>query len=273
VEITAKETVSSVSVTVAEVSAPASISPPVSSVSGSVYRYIDITPSTTASNIQAGKIKFKVAKSWLNTNNIEETTVRLNRLVGTTWAKLSTTKVSEDGLNIYYEAVTPGFSTFAISGEKKSAVASAVCGNSIVEAGEDCDSTIGSHTCESLGFSSGTLKCTNCRYDTSGCNAQANPTPVCGNNIIEAGEDCDGTSITETCASKGFQSGSLKCNSSCKFDKSECISRSDAGYNPPGGEGVGGISYMSIVYVIVALIIIAGAGYWHYNKKPSKSAQ
>lgn len=46
-----------------------------------------------------------------------------------------------------------------------------VCGDGIVEFDEQCDgSDLGGATCESLGFSGGTLGCTsNCTYDTSNC--------------------------------------------------------------------------------------------------------
>lgn len=46
-----------------------------------------------------------------------------------------------------------------------------VCGNGIVEFNEQCDGTdFGGATCESLGFSGGTLGCTpSCTYDTSNC--------------------------------------------------------------------------------------------------------
>lgn len=64
-----------------------------------------------------------------------------------------------------------------------------VCGNNIVESGEECDDgPEGSTTC------------------TSGCKIIETPPsdPVCGNNIREAGEECDGTDVDEsfTCDSE-----------------------------------------------------------------------
>jgi cysteine-rich repeat protein len=41
-------------------------------------------------------------------------------------------------------------------------------------------------TCQSLGFTGGTLACSNCAFDTSGCYNQQ-----CGNSIVETGEQCD----------------------------------------------------------------------------------
>jgi YVTN family beta-propeller protein len=50
-------------------------------------------------------------------------------------------------------------------------VAQAICGDGSVEPTEECDETdFAGETCESLGYSSGTLNCTDfCSYDTSAC--------------------------------------------------------------------------------------------------------
>jgi DNA/RNA endonuclease YhcR with UshA esterase domain len=54
--------------------------------------------------------------------------------------------------------------------------------------------------------------------------------PICGNNIKEIGEQCDGVDLdNQTCFSKGFVGGILTCGSSCTFDVSNCSS---------GGNGV-----------------------------------
>jgi len=46
----------------------------------------------------------------------------------------------------------------------------AVCGNGVVESGEQCEAGVPlADTCQTLGYSSGTLACVNCQYDTSGC--------------------------------------------------------------------------------------------------------
>ena len=57
---------------------------------------------------------------------------------------------------------------------------------------------------------------------------------VCGNNIKEPGEQCDGTDLGgATCQSLGYQGGTLSCNSDCTFNTSGCIT---------GGGGGGGVS-------------------------------
>jgi len=47
---------------------------------------------------------------------------------------------------------------------------------------------------------------------------------ICGNGIIEGGEDCEGTNLNnKTCQSLGYSSGTLSCDISCSFDTNQCI--------------------------------------------------
>jgi len=68
-----------------------------------------------------GKVEFKVAKLWIADNSIDEATVKLNRYDGSggNWNALTTSKVGEDDATVFFEAETPGFSMFAVTGEKK----------------------------------------------------------------------------------------------------------------------------------------------------------
>jgi len=62
--------------------------------------------------------------------------------------------------------------------------------------------------------------------------------PVCGNSIIESGEQCDGVSLNfQTCASFGFDSGVLFCSTSCTFDTSSCIYLISESVSSGGGGG------------------------------------
>jgi len=46
---------------------------------------------------------------------------------------------------------------------------------------------------------------------------------TCGNNVVEGTESCDGTDLAlETCATQGFDGGTLSCQPSCIFDSSLC---------------------------------------------------
>ncbi|MBI2448933.1 right-handed parallel beta-helix repeat-containing protein [Candidatus Pacearchaeota archaeon] len=53
------------------------------------------------------------------------------------------------------------------------------------------------------------------------CDAQ-----ICGNNIREGTEECDGADLTsQICQSFGFNSGSLSCSITCQFDTSQCMNQ------------------------------------------------
>ena len=77
-----------------------------------------------------------------------------------------------------------------------------LCGNGQIDGGEQCDGTnLSGQTCQSLNssFTGGTLNCTaSCTFDTSSCTQ-----PVCGNSVIETGEQCDdgGTVSGDGCSS------------------------------------------------------------------------
>lgn len=97
------------------------------------------------------------------------------------------------------------------------------CGNDAIEGDEVCDGTdLGGATCETEGFTGGTLACTrDCSaLDTSGCTAGAD----CGNGVLEGPELCDGAALGgATCESEGFDAGTLGCANDCgSFDTSEC---------------------------------------------------
>ena len=79
-------------------------------------------------------------------------------------------------------------------------------------------------------------------------NADINTTvriTVCGNNIKETGEQCDGTDLDgKNCLDFGFTSGILQCMSSCDFDTSSC--KIGGGGGGGGGGGVPSLSPTAI---------------------------
>ena len=72
-----------------------------------------------------------------------------------------------------------------------------------------------------------------CTFDTSGLK-EISSGPVCGNNVREEAEVCDGIDLDgETCISRGFDGGTLTCLLSCQgFDTSYCT-----GTGPVCGNG------------------------------------
>jgi cysteine-rich repeat protein len=76
----------------------------------------------------------------------------------------------------------------------------ATCRNGVIDPGEDCDGTnLGGMTCEALGRPGGLLGCGNfCEFDLDFCERL----PGCGNSYVEAGEGCDdgGTEDGDGCS-------------------------------------------------------------------------
>ena len=65
---------------------------------------------------------------------------------------------------------------------------------------------------------------------------------ICGNNVKESGESCDGSDLGgASCSSQGFSGGTLSCTASCTFNTSQCTAASSGG----GGGGGGGIAVSS----------------------------
>ena len=118
IKIDVKNAVSNVEIQIKESSAPVGNFAIASEV-GATYKYLEITKANiTDADISGVTIKFKVEKSWISANGIDPNTIKLKRLVGSTWTDLPTTKTSEDATYIYFEATSPGLSLFAITGEK-----------------------------------------------------------------------------------------------------------------------------------------------------------
>ncbi len=102
--------------------------------------------------------------------------------------------------------------------------ASANCGNGVVDIGEACDgNNLQGSACTDFGYTGGTISCNaGCALDFSRC-TQTNPSS-CGNNVIEAGEACDGADLNgQSCTSLGFDSGNLRCTG-CAFNTASCVS-------------------------------------------------
>jgi len=85
-----------------------------------VYSYLEINltaeSQTVADENMEINITFKVTKEWIENNNISKKTVTLMRYHNGKWQKLSTTRLNESDIYVYYTATTTGTSTFAVVG-------------------------------------------------------------------------------------------------------------------------------------------------------------
>lgn len=106
------------------------------------------------------------------------------------------------------------------------------CGDGVIQEGEACDaSDLGTATCQSLGFDTGRLVCTDaCRYDTALCSKR------CGNGVLDPGEACDGALGLVGCGTWGFTA----CTDTCTEDQRFCIATPPFEGRPPLAMAKGG---------------------------------
>jgi PGF-pre-PGF domain-containing protein len=92
----------------------------VKNLSGKVFGYLNISLlNASEGSIESASITFGVNTSWLAENNIDDSTIALNKLKDGEWIRLNTTLASKTAEKYYYTAQTESFSIFAISGEEK----------------------------------------------------------------------------------------------------------------------------------------------------------
>jgi len=72
----------------------------------------------TEKNIADATVVFTVDKSWITGNNIDESSIALYRYSNNNWNKLVTRKIAEDANSLQFEAETPGFSPFVVTGKE-----------------------------------------------------------------------------------------------------------------------------------------------------------
>ncbi len=91
------------------------------------------------------------------------------------------------------------------------------CGNGDLEGDEQCDRGLIPGICEDHGLVSGTVRCTSdCQLDLTTCF-------LCGNSVVEPGEECDGASLgILSCEASGFAGGELACTADCRLDYQAC---------------------------------------------------
>jgi len=162
-----------------------------------VYQYYNISvQNSTQMPFFTATHEFRVPKAWFDAHYLNFRTVKLNRYRNNAWAVLPTTLGIEDETYVYYSMSAEGYgmSLFAISADNTSAIPAVinatpnltppaagtpapllpVCGNGILETGEDFEAC-----CADAGCFHKDETCTNNK-----CTFVAR----CGNFVCEAGE-------------------------------------------------------------------------------------
>lgn len=89
---------------------------------GEVYQMMNILVGNerfeNGNNINGASINFRVSKSWVEENKIDLSTIKINRFHDEKWDQLVTEMTYEDEEYYYFTAETPGFSRYAITGDK-----------------------------------------------------------------------------------------------------------------------------------------------------------
>ncbi|RME55092.1 PGF-pre-PGF domain-containing protein, partial [Candidatus Woesearchaeota archaeon] len=115
VELKLKEDANGVKIVLSKLSSlPANLTSP----EGKVYRYLEFdNQNLPDEKIEQAKIKFKVERSWMNSNGFNSEDIVLSRYSNNAWQDLETksTKLEQDV--VYFEAITTGFSYFVIKGK------------------------------------------------------------------------------------------------------------------------------------------------------------
>lgn len=126
--------------------------------------------------------------------------------------------------------VIEGFVEAIVEGLEETGIATA--GDGSIFPGEQCDTTPqgapflpNGGQCLGVipGATGGTLQCFgNRQLDTSQCILAQIGKEVCGDNLVEGAEQCDGTTIGFTCQQLGYEGGNLGCHTNCTLDTSAC---------------------------------------------------
>jgi len=114
IEIDVKEEINAAEIIVRSLSSkPSGTSEP----DKDVYQYLSIVLTIEDEKIDSSNIEFSVPKTWYFDNGLDYTTTKLIRY-SNGWEELPTKYKSHDSSNYFFEAETPGFSSFAIIADK-----------------------------------------------------------------------------------------------------------------------------------------------------------
>ncbi|MCE8426034.1 MAG: PGF-pre-PGF domain-containing protein [Candidatus Methanoperedens sp.] len=83
---------------------------------GLVYKNVNVWAGTK--RLKEAVIRFKVENSWLGSNKLAESDIKMVKWDGSKWVQIETTEKNKDDTYTYYEAKTDTLSVFAITGMK-----------------------------------------------------------------------------------------------------------------------------------------------------------
>ncbi|MCZ7382882.1 MAG: PGF-pre-PGF domain-containing protein, partial [Candidatus Methanoperedens sp.] len=83
---------------------------------GTVYKNVNILSGTQ--RMKEALIRFRVENTWLRSNNLAGSDVKMLHWDGSQWTQIETAQTTKDDKYTYYEAQTTTLSPFAISGIK-----------------------------------------------------------------------------------------------------------------------------------------------------------
>lgn len=101
-----------------------------------------------------------------------------------------------------------------------------ICGNGIIEEGEQCETNNIKLSCQDFGFSGGQILCKDCQYSTEQCEGEIFEDSECGDGLLSPGRQCDGLNINVLDCSTindAYLSGLLSCSNDCMLDMSSCV--------------------------------------------------
>jgi PGF-pre-PGF domain-containing protein len=102
---------------------------------GEVYKYFNVWVGNSgfisSDNVENMNICFKVPKSWLQNESIDQDSITLNRYSNKTWSQLPASLLKEDSKYLYFTADVPGYTFFAITGKSNAS------GGSVTEINPD----------------------------------------------------------------------------------------------------------------------------------------
>ena len=203
----------------------------VTEVKGKVYQYLEIlAQNLEEENIEKAFIRFNVTKSWITENNLSKYRVFLYRFSENEWKRLPTQLIEENDYYVY-EAQTPGFSYFAIVGEKL------VCE-------EEVKKCVGNDLYKCINNSWQVIE--SCEYGCNETSLECNPKPPAGIICYEGTKKCVGNEL-QICQNNTWKVLEV-CEYGCNKTLLEC--------NPKPVQPIDYTLYIIIGIIGIAILII-----------------